>query len=289
MSINIQHVLSSFQGSLSLNLRILREIYGVRFFELNPRGDVLLACNGRDGKTPAPLRLNCDNAITPYTLLTGGWQPEEFSFVQRVTANLPTFTLIDVGANVGLFSRQCLARLGNCSRVFAYEPDAQNFSLLEFNLAPFQQVECFPVALSDATGEATYYLDPDNSGNYSLNPAAMPEQHATGVLHCVDVKEEVARWLTPVQPVFYKSDTQGFDEKIATHIPFTFWANVCGGIFEVWQIKKPEFPLDKFRIILDQFPNKRFLTAPAVPLTTQQVLEFMVGNKGESEDLGFWR
>ncbi len=289
MSINIQHVLSSFQGGLGLNLRILREIYGVRFIELNPRADALLACNGPDGKTPAPLRLNCDNAITPYTLLSGSWQPEEFAFVQRVTANLSAFTLIDVGANVGLFSRQCLGRLSNCRHVFAYEPDAKNFSLLEFNLNPFAHVECYPVALSDTTGEATYFLDPDNSGNYSLNPAAMPEQHGTGTLRCVDVKQEVGRWISVVQPVFYKSDTQGFDEVIATQIPESFWKNVCGGIFEVWQIRKPEFSLDGFRAILDQFPNKCFLTAPSTLLSTQQILEFMVAGKGESGDLGFWQ
>jgi hypothetical protein len=54
MSISIQHVLSSFQGSLSLNLCILREIYGVRHFELVPRADAMLSCNQLDGVTVAP-------------------------------------------------------------------------------------------------------------------------------------------------------------------------------------------------------------------------------------------
>jgi hypothetical protein len=183
MGIDIQHVLGAFQGSLGLNMRIMREIYGVKSMELVPRTNSLLSAMEPDGVTPAPLRLNCDNAISPYTLLTSTWQPEEFSFVQRTTTSLPAFTLIDVGANVGLFSRQCLARLANCKLVYAYEPDAQNFDLLKFNLAPFADVRCFNVALSDSDGATTYYLDPDNSGNYSLNSAAMPAVHTTGVLN----------------------------------------------------------------------------------------------------------
>lgn len=109
MTINIQHVLGAFQGGLSLNLRILREIYAVRFFEQMPRPDALLHCLRRDGAGPAPLRLNCDNAITPCTLLSGMWQPEEFAFVQRVTAAMPSFTLADVGANAARACRTVAA------------------------------------------------------------------------------------------------------------------------------------------------------------------------------------
>lgn len=289
MSINIQHVLASFQGGLSLNLRILREIYGLRSLELIPRADALLYCVQSDGVTPAPLRLNCDNAITPYTLLSGCWQPEEFAFVQRVTASLSAFALIDVGANVGLFSRQCLGRLGNCTRAFAYEPDAQNFSLLEFNLGPFPQVECFPLALSDTTGEATYYLDPENSGNYSLNPAGIPTEHATSIVQCIDVAHEAMRWRQTGLPIFYKSDTQGFDEKIATAIDLGFWDQVHGGILEVWQVRKPEIDRERLRAILDRFPSRHFLTQPQMMLSTDQVMDFAATEGDGLGDLGFWR
>lgn len=289
MGIDIQHVLAAFQGSLGLNMRIMREIYGVTSLELVPRKNSLLSATGPDGVTLAPLRLNCDNAISPYTLLTSSWQPEEFSFVQRTTANLPAFTLIDVGANVGLFSRQCLARLSNCNKVFAYEPDTQNFSLLEFNLAVFPGVQCCKLALSDNDGSSQYYLDPDNSGNYSLNAAAMPEAHTVGVLNCVDVNVEARRWSDDGLPIFYKSDTQGFDEKIAARIDSSFWSRVVGGIFEVWQIKKPEFDKAKFRAVLDSFPNKCFLTDPHTILTTDAVMDFAAGSDGKSGDLGFWR
>ncbi len=289
MTINIQHVLGAFQGGLSLNLRILREIYGVRFIEQMPRPDALLHCMRRDGAGPAPLRLNCDNAITPYTLLSGMWQPEEFAFVQRVTAAMPAFTLVDVGANVGLFSRQCRARLPNCRRGFAYEPDLANFDLLQFNLSPFPQTDCQAVALSDMDGDAPYFLDPENSGNYSLNPAAMPAEHGTGTIRCVDARREAFRWIVDGQPIFYKSDTQGFDEKIATRLPDEVWPWVAAGIFEVWQIRKPDYPVDGLRRILDLFPNKCFLTAPEALVSTDHVIAVMTGDQGEVRDLGFWR
>ena len=47
MSIQIAHVLQAFQGSLHLNLRIMREIYGVRGIEFLPRDGSQLALPGR--------------------------------------------------------------------------------------------------------------------------------------------------------------------------------------------------------------------------------------------------
>ena len=121
MTVNIQHVLTSFQGGLGLNLRIMREYYGVQFFEITPKLGSLLGISAQDGVSSVPLRLICDNAITPYVLLAGCWQPEEFAFVQKVSGGIGDFVLVDVGANVGLFSRQCIAKLPNCKKVYCYE------------------------------------------------------------------------------------------------------------------------------------------------------------------------
>jgi len=289
MTVNIQHVLTSFQGGLGLNLRIMREYYGVQFFEITPKLGSLLGISAQDGVSSVPLRLICDNAITPYVLLAGCWQPEEFAFVQKVSGGIGDFVLVDVGANVGLFSRQCIAKLPNCKKVYCYEPDKSNFGLLTFNLSSFEAVVCKNVALSDTNGQATYFLDPDNCGNYSLNQAAMPTEHKSGMLECVDALEESKLWTTERRPLFYKSDTQGFDEKIATRMDMSFWDGVFGGILEVWQIKKPSYDSERLRIIFDKFPNKCFLTDPNKMISTDELMQFVGSEAGASQDLGFWR
>jgi hypothetical protein len=38
--------------------------------------------------------------------------------------------LVDVGANVGLFSRQCLSLTPRIATLYAYEPHSSNFSLV---------------------------------------------------------------------------------------------------------------------------------------------------------------
>lgn len=138
-------------------------------------------------------------------------------------------------------------------------------------------------------GDAPCFLDPENSGNYSLNPAAMPAEHGTGTIRCVDAHREASLWIVDDQPIFDNSDTQGFDEKIATRLPDEIWPQVAAGIFEVWQIRKPDYPVDGLRRILNFFPSKFFLTAPEALVSTDHVIAVMTGDQGEVRDLGFWR
>lgn len=288
MAIDIGHVLAAFQGSLHLNLRILREIYGVRSIEMMPRPDSLLAIPPGVG-APEPLRLNCDNSITPYVIQAHSWQPEEFGFVQRTMAGSSPFTLIDIGANVGLFSRQCLAHLPNCGQTFAYEPDPTNFAALEFNLSRFGNVIKRPVGLAAVPGKMPFFIDPDNSGNYSLNSAAMAGAHSVREVECVDIRAESARWTESGRPVFFKSDTQGYDETLVTALDESFWTNVSGGIIEVWRIAKPAYDREKLGRVLNVFPHKCFLNQPGHLLDTESILAFLEGVDGASHDLGFWR
>ncbi|MFZ5723012.1 MAG: FkbM family methyltransferase [Pseudomonadota bacterium] len=67
--------------------------------------------------------------------------------------------LYDVGANVGMYSIYAAAVRG--VRVFAFEPESQNYALLNKNIFTNQlsgSVQAYPVALSDATSFDRLYL-----------------------------------------------------------------------------------------------------------------------------------
>jgi sterol 3beta-glucosyltransferase len=83
----------------------------------------------------------------------------------------PGMTVLDVGANIGMFSLEVLRRCGGDVEVLAFEPATETFAHLERNvreLFPDAPVRLCRCALADRPGEATFYYRPRASGQSSL-------------------------------------------------------------------------------------------------------------------------
>src|SRR5271165_1324900 len=134
ISLSLDHVLRGFAGSLDLNVRILREFFEVQSLEVLPVEASALRIHDDSG-APISVHLPCDNVIGRAALLNKCWEISKPRFVQQVVRNAGhKVCLVDVGANVGLFSRQCLALVPEISALHAYEPHPYNFALLSRNL-----------------------------------------------------------------------------------------------------------------------------------------------------------
>jgi FkbM family methyltransferase len=87
------------------------------------------------------------------------YEPTEFAVlsdeIAAVKSRGHTFTFVDIGANVGLFSFFVAASAGSNSRSLAIEPEMGNFERLLFNIAcnPGVPIRAIPIALSDKNGE----------------------------------------------------------------------------------------------------------------------------------------
>lgn len=285
----MQDVYGAFVGALPLNVRMMHEMCQVRSIEIVPRPGSSLHVPGAPA---ASCRLPLDYVIAPPVIVTHAWDADAIRLARMVIeGRIQQATMVDVGANTGLFTRQMLAASPEFKHVFAYEPHPGNFECLLHNVAPFDWIQARNFALGPAEGVLEFHLDPDNCGNYSLNPAAMPAGRACGRMS-IPVKaadQEAQDWLATGLPIFYKSDTQGLDETIATSIGPAVWDRVFGGLFELWRIEKPSWPVQKMTALLDQFPNKRFLRDPAAPLATSDIMSYLGGADGASQDLIFWK
>lgn len=283
----VNEIVGAFSGMLPLSLRLLRESCGLHTLEFLPRPDSLLSVAAAPGAT---IKLSPDSVIAPGVLVNHSWQPEEIVFAKAVALSMDELDLVDVGANVGLFSRQLLAAVPNIRRSFCYEPDPTNFGFLAHNLRPFSSDAILAnAALAATAGHGLLFKDPDNSGNFSLTSAAMPLHHGSLWVETRDTAQEARAWLQSGRRLFYKSDTQGYDELIATRLDRAFWDHVAGGIFEIWRIQKPMFDHAVFASILDAFPNKAFLSEPKIGVTTSTVMSYLQGTDGQFHDLAFWR
>lgn len=234
-----------------------------------------------------------DRIIMPRMLHDEVWQPEQLAFVAAHAPKGPT-VLFDLGANVGLVTRQWCHVLPNIVAAVCWEPHPLNHRLLVGNVSHLPQVRCLQVALGTEDGTLPFYLDGDNAGNYSLVPDSMAGAGAPSIpVACRAIGEAVLdEPLTPAErelPVIWKTDVQGLDELLTTSLPDRFWARVAVGVIEITRLPRPNYDRARLAAILEQFPVRRLARQSDRLLSTAEVLAFAEGRDGDYDDLLFAR
>lgn len=101
------------------------------------------------------------------------YEPE----ISELTLQLlrPGDLVVDVGANIGYYACLFAKTVGPTGKVFAFEPEPTNFSVLEHNLE-LNNVStcctCLAKAISDSTGSTELYMSEENKGDHTLVPLA---------------------------------------------------------------------------------------------------------------------
>jgi FkbM family methyltransferase len=122
---------------------------------------------------PRPLHLHIhdhrDQYVSRRLREEGIWEPYETSLMLELLR--PGDVFVDVGANIGYFSVLAASVVGGQGAVLAFEPDPDNYRLLQANIELNALQQCItPVraALSDTAGEGLLYLSADNLGDHQV-------------------------------------------------------------------------------------------------------------------------
>lgn len=290
-----RHLDAVLTAAVPISLDYLREDANVTKITLLPDQNSPLYMANADGR-PLELPLNFDAFIGDMVLYKNSWDLAKIENVTTIIERLgvPQCTLVDVGANVGLFSRQLLRALaGRLTQVIGYEPHPTNFELLEHNLAGAPKCQLHNAGLSDTAGTLTLHVDVANSGNYSLfEGAVLPENKTLSGSVDVEVRDVAIEFSTLAEncdgSIIYKSDTQGLDQRIACAIPDEFWARTKLAVFELWRLPNNPYDVSAFSAVLDRFDNLRLQKAFDRPLTTAEVIEFLDADDRKHGDLYAW-
>ena len=111
--------------------------------------------------------------MLPYWI--GKYESEEILIYRRCLSHLqPNEVIIDLGANVGLYSVLAAQELVNngFGRVHAFEPNPQAVDLLRKNVAlnHFSHIIIQPQGVSDTNGQLNIYLNPEHITFGSMRP-----------------------------------------------------------------------------------------------------------------------
>lgn len=112
-------------------------------------------------------------------MIAGNYEPATRLLVERLLPEGGAF--IDVGAHVGLYTLLAAGRVGPRGRVFAFEPEADNYRLLRKNieLNGYANVMAVPLALRECSGKASLFVSRQGNDRHSLfrNPRSPLREH----------------------------------------------------------------------------------------------------------------
>ena len=136
---------------------------------MSPATTVPLNIPGLDVPLSLQVHGQRDRVISERLRREGVWEPYETQLVLNLLE--PGGVFVDVGANLGYFSILAAACVGEQGRVYAFEPDPDNFALLQANSETNgfgQRICAVNAALAERDGSGRLYLSEDNLGDHQL-------------------------------------------------------------------------------------------------------------------------
>lgn len=109
-----------------------------------------------------------DVGLSHMLLLDGEYEKNETKFLKKIIKK--GFNFVDVGSNFGYYSLLASNIVGKGGKVFSFEPDPYNFSVLQRNIATnhLDNVLCINKAVGEKSERINFYIDADNLGRHNL-------------------------------------------------------------------------------------------------------------------------
>lgn len=112
-----------------------------------------------------------DPVVSQELLVSGKWEEYEAEiFKKNIKKN---DVVLDIGAHIGTYTLIAAKIVGNKGRVYAFEPDSINFTLLKKNVEEngYKNVVLINKAVSDKDSEQELFISKENAGDHRIyNP-----------------------------------------------------------------------------------------------------------------------
>lgn len=121
--------------------------------------------------------------------------------------------VVDIGANLGVFSRFLARLVGEKGKVYAFEPVPQTADFLRYNIKRMRlpQVQCMEFALSDMNSTDTMVIPTYRWGSECWYDATIKTDHADPIWRTVEVQTRTLDSFALPKLSFIKCDTNGHE------------------------------------------------------------------------------
>ena len=176
--------------------------------------------------------------------------------------NDENYVFIDIGANVGLVSRQLKFENRNIEHFFCVEPVPETFDCLKKNTGSFTNIDLFNFGLGADDSTMDIFIDESNHGNASLEESMMIFSKFSKYRKEEIQIKSVSYFFDKIQnqlndkKIIIKIDVQGYDELIISLIPEYILKKTVLLNYEFTNddnLKKPQISNEKFKKNLNFF------------------------------------
>ncbi len=204
-----------------------RYLHKFLFSRLKPKDLILIST--RAGKMYVDPK---DKGEAPELMLRGVYDEYETETLENYVKE--GMTAIDIGAHIGYFTLIISGAAGNTGKVYAFEPEPKNFSLLSKNIGLNQRsnIALLPLALSDKPGKLKLFLDKANLGNMSLASQNIPGGDLEGEVEVETTTLD--NFLEDKKVDFIKMDVQGAEGLVIGGAENTLKNNKLKILMEFW-------------------------------------------------------
>lgn len=182
------------------------------------------------GKKKDKIYLIPDEIVTPYVLKNTCWDYELIHFIKKNIKNKNNI-FMDIGANVGLISKQLLTSNIDIKKILCFEPDKNTFECLEKNLSNNKIVNNYNFGLGLKTMNLKLYKNQMNSGDSSF--IKKTKIYEICKIKNINLFLKKNYRIINNNYLIYKSDTQGMDEELFTGVEDKYFKKIRIAIIEI--------------------------------------------------------
>ena len=210
------------------------------------------------GKKNEKLILPLDEIITPRIFKNEQWDYFIIKFIKKNIKYKNNY-FFDIGANVGLISRQLQKLDLKIKNYFCFEPEKNNFNILSKNLIN-KKTYLYNFGLASKNKKTKIFVNKLNKSDNSIyinNYVGTKNNLSKIILKDSNIVLKKIIDDKKINHIIYKSDTQGMDEEIFLNLDYEILDKIYLLILEISNFKFILKNLDKF---LNKLENFRFIS-----------------------------
>ena len=231
------------------------------------------------GEKNEKLILPLDEIITPRIFKNEQWDYFIIKFIKKNIKYKNNY-FFDIGANVGLISRQLQKLDLNIKNYFCFEPEKNNFNILNKNLIN-KKTYLYNFGLASKNKKTKIFVNKLNKSDNSIylnNYVGTTNNISKIILKDSNIVFKKIIDDKKINHIIYKSDTQGMDEEIFLNLDCEIIDKIYLLILEISNFKFISKNLDKF---LNKLKNFRFISTENQSDITLDELKKLIFKKKE--------